>query len=727
MAHAVGHRGPDGEEILLEGPAGLAFRRLALIGPDNGTQPLFSEDGSIALIANGEVYNHRDLEKSQIPDVTLRTKSDCEVLAHLYAREGRSFLDQVAGMFAIALWDRKRQTLVLARDRFGIKPLYYIRAGNQVTFASEIKALFQHPECPRSVDWDLALGEQTLTVAPFLSQEPAMSWFSGIEMVPAGSIVTIDLVSGRAERHDYWKLPDFDGQGSLSDAELVTAYRELLAESVRDCATADAELGLFLSGGIDSAAVAALAVGNTLDIHTFTVANGSTFANGDAEYSHRAAKWLGLRNHQVLLDSSRMPTPGGWKDLLWLLETPLCGPEQHYKFQLHRFAKSVRPELRGMLLGQASDEYNGGYSTVLSNDGTWQGFEVSMQRMARSADLLHSPAMSPWMDAYDEPLISDAVLTGDEAEVLADPYGAYVAWKHRSIQQYNCWHEDRTAAGNGIEARVPFLDHRIIELLATIPKRQRATLLWDKQILRRAVSDVLPDDIVRRPKVPFYYGPGEGFTHRAMVALLSRDQNALLEEALSSPGGHNYLRAGALRNMLSRLRGTPNPADIEILLRLVNLGLLDQMTRSLPRAPLDSSRGGLPISLDVVEWEPEEREIGNRVGYYPDLALDDVLRFSDGVAAVCELGTSTLYLAIDGQFEFVVEESEEPEWYRFLSAVDGKRRIEALLTQAHVDLSDVTPLLAEALNAGLLVLTTEPLSEETGATEGECDGPEPVL
>ncbi|MEU1881479.1 hypothetical protein ABZ470_29625 [Streptosporangium sp. NPDC020072] len=131
MTHAVGHRGPDGEETMVDGPVGPAFRRLALVGPDNGTQPLLSDDGSVVLIANGEVYDHRDLEKSRIPDVALRTRSDCEVLAHLYAREGRHFLDHVAGVFAIALWDRKRRTLVLARDRFGIKPLYYARVGDQ--------------------------------------------------------------------------------------------------------------------------------------------------------------------------------------------------------------------------------------------------------------------------------------------------------------------------------------------------------------------------------------------------------------------------------------------------------------------------------------------------------------------------------------------------------------------------------------------------------------------
>ncbi|MEU1734547.1 hypothetical protein [Streptosporangium sp. NPDC020145] len=236
MTHAVGHRGPDGEKTMVDGPVGPAFRRLALVDPDNGAQPFLSDDGSVVLIANGEVYNHRDLEKSRIPDVALRTRSDCEVLAHLYAREGRHFLDHVAGVFAIALWDRKRRTLVLARDRFGIKPLYYARVGDQVVFDSEIKAFFQHPECPRAVNWDVALGEQTLTVAPYLSQEPATSWFRGVEMVPAGAIVTIDLTSGSTTRHDYWKLPDFDGQASLSDEEFVTAYRELLAESVRDCA-----------------------------------------------------------------------------------------------------------------------------------------------------------------------------------------------------------------------------------------------------------------------------------------------------------------------------------------------------------------------------------------------------------------------------------------------------------------------------------------------------------
>lgn len=705
MTHAVAHRGPDGEQIFLDGPVGLGFRRLALVGPTSGDQPLFSEDEQTVLIANGEVYNHRELE-ARMPGLRLRTRSDCEVLAHLYARHGLSFLDDVCGMYAIALWDRRRNRLVFARDRFGIKPLYFTVAAGQVVFASEIKALFRHPACRRAVDWHGALAEQSMNIGSYFTDRPVTTWFHDIEIVPAGGIVTIDLGTGRIERSTYWELPGFDGDDDTPDESLIAQYRELLEASVGDCASADAELGLFLSGGVDSAAVAALAarLGGP-PIHTFTVLGASTWINGDGGAAHEAAGALGLPNHQLVFDVDLTPGPDRWKQLLWLLETPLCNAEHFYKYELYRYAKHLRPELRGMLLGQASDEYNGGYSDVLSNQTDWAGFEANLRQLARTTALRAKPALGSWWPGGQDGLLDDDLLRSVTDDVLRDPYAAYVAWKHRSIQQYNCWHEDRTAAGHGVEARVPFLDHRIIELMGRLPAKRRSGLLWDKRILRCAVQDILPTSIVRRPKVSFFYGEGEGFTHRMMVRMLAQDGDALLEEALSAPGAAGVLQPDAARATLRRLEGELAPFDVEYLLRLVNLGLLDRMTRDQPVVPVDAARHEILPVAGAQDWEDGGARLAARLRRVPAPQVDEVVEFADGVLLVQAPGDpSTLYLAVDGQFEYVVDESEAPAWWRFLRRLAAGRTVAEVLAAAGVQYGDVADMLRDAADAGLLVV-----------------------
>src|SRR5205085_3841853 len=260
-----------------------------------------------------------------------------------------------------------------------------------------------------------------------------------------------------------------------------SAYRERVAAAVVESGMSDAEVGLFLSGGVDSAAVAAFSTLDTL--HTFTALNGGTLANGDGEAAHRVARALGRPNHQVVFEVDDAPTPEQWKRLLWLLETPLCGPEQLYKAELHRFARATRPNQNVMLHGQAGDEFNGGYSVDFANGGGWSDFVATTQAMARNERLVHRAELATWWHR-DRPLLRDGAVAPAADETLIDSYDAYLSWRYRQIQQYNCWHEDRTAAGNGVEARPPFLDHRIVELTAAIPPSLREQLLWDKRILR---------------------------------------------------------------------------------------------------------------------------------------------------------------------------------------------------------------------------------------------------
>ena len=701
MARSVLHRGPEETTITRYGPVGLAFTRLSLVDPEGGAQPLATDDGAVVLIANGEIYNHRELAATLPAGTRLRTRSDCEVLLHLYRRHGLHFLDDVRGMFALVLWDRAHGRLVLARDRFGIKPLYFTRNRERIAFGSEIKTLFADPACPRRLDWTGALADQALTAAPEFTDDPPVTWFEGVDQVPPATVLQVDLRDGATREHRYWSLPIGDATELPDDAAVIDEYGRLLAESVTDCLMADVEIGLFLSGGVDSAAVAALAA-RSANLHTFTAVTGSTVLNGDAEKSHRVAAALGLTNHQVLFEADRVPGVEEWQRLLWLTETPLCGPEQFYKFELHRYVKAQRPDLKAMLLGAAADEFNGGYTVLLAEGGGWDDFLSNMGYLQRQQALRRRPGLAPWWELGDLPLVADEAVAA--AGDRRDPYASFVRLKQRDIVQYNCWHEDRTAAGNGIEARVPFLDHRLVELVAGIPPARRERLLWDKRILRAAMSGVLPAEIAERPKVAFYEGEAVRYTHRTFIRMLDQDGGALLEQAFSAPGASRLVHRENARRLLRRLVDDPAAGHVEVLLRLVNLGLLEQQAARPPAPPVDSRFADVPRALPVHDWAAERERIELLAVPRLKVGPDSVLSRRPGLLLVrTEDQPSTVYLAVDGGFRWVVDAEAAGDWLRFLRAVDGRRTVEKVLADLGQDMGSIRSTMQDAVELGVLV------------------------
>ncbi|WP_405527717.1 asparagine synthase (glutamine-hydrolyzing) [Streptomyces canus] len=692
MVEILDHRGPDDRELMRDGPVGMAFTRLSLVDPAGGGQPLVSDDGSLVLIANGEVYNHRELAAGLPGDVRLRTGSDCEVLLHLYRQRGMDFLRDVRGMFGVILWDRANGQLILARDRFGVKPLYYQRDGRRIVLSSEIKGLFADPATPRGFDWARSLSVAMLPASPRFAEPDMCTWFEGVESVPAATVLRIDLRDGRTAEHRYWELPA--EQDEDADAEtLIGRYGELLEASVAECATADTELGLFLSGGIDSGAVLALAAPRLDTLHTFTALTGGTHDNGDAENAEWIARELGVPNHQVVFPRDHAPSPEEWLRLLWLTETPLCGPEAYYKHELHRFARRERPELRGMLLGAASDEFNGGYSRDVLGEGDWQSFLDGLAYLDRETRLERDPGLARWWTGGESLIALSAPDRGSERRG-EDVYRAYVESEYRKVQQYNVWHEDRTAAGSGIEARVPFLDHRLVELVATVPDRLRSRLLWDKRILRDAMTSRMPERIVQRPKGPFFYGKGTRHAYRMLVRLLRADDHHLVERALSAPGADVFLDADAVRRRLDALGdGDTDSPQVEILLRVVNMGLLAEMAAKPPR--LDDLSAGTALS----SLGGPVADAGELFALRRDFDTGGVLRLTDDATLLTD-DAGAWFLLREGQIEYVFE--DDSPVLLVLRRLENSASLGGALEAAGADLDEVRPELDELLGQRLL-------------------------
>ncbi|MBV1849551.1 asparagine synthase (glutamine-hydrolyzing) [Catellatospora tritici] len=704
LAVAVAHRGPDERVALRVGPqVGFCFSRLALIAPDAGDQPIWTEDRQVVVIANGEVYNHAELARG-LPKFPARPNgSDCEVLGYLYQEHGRDFLRAVNGMFAIVLYDVAANRLILARDRFGIKPLYFHQNADRVVFGSEIKALFQDPATPRMVDWQAALTSTALQGAPLITDTAPTSWFSGIEYVEPGTVVEIDLHSGARSVHRYWDFPGDAQIGEASDEEIIAEYARLLAASVADCAHADAELGLFLSGGVDSAAVAALAV-RTTDLHTFTILSPATIESGDAYHADQIARRLGLAHHQMYVPRDHVPSPDEWRRLLWLMENPMTGAEAYFKHELYRYARQTRPQLKGMLLGAASDEFNGGYSTDIAGGGDWSSFAGHLDTMLRRGMARSDVTGSEWTAAVGAPVLRGAAADTTDTDV----YLRYIRGQYRKIYQYNVWHEDRSAAGSGVEARVPFLDHRLVEYVAAVPAHRRASLLWDKRILRDGLRDVLPQHVAWREKVPFLHGNGVRHTRRMLVGLLEQEQRTLVRSALSMPGAKEHLDDKAVHALIDGFGRGERLEAVDLVVRLVNLGLLEEMLAQLPPPIID-----IPAPAPLSAWPApvhdgeEGRDLARRVLGWVQPSDTAVLGWADGVMVLNDPHDPDIcYLLRDGSIEFVVD-GDAAAWRRVVALIDGTRTLRALLDSAQAEYAQIADEVGESLESGLLVVITD--------------------
>lgn len=698
MTRAIEHRGPDHTDFGSVGAALFGFQRLSLLALENGNQPFISSDRKVMLMVNGEVYNHRQLRTELSKQFRFETESDCEVILHGYLREGLAFLQRVNGMFAFTLYDARNMTLVLGRDRFGIKPLSYHRDGERVIFASEAKALFADPRTPRKVDWRNSLADPGLSLAPlFVTDEPT-SWFEDIEIVPAAHYVEIDVTTGSMSTRRYWDAhsgPDLSG---CSSDEIVQLYREALENSVRDCLTADIEVGLFLSGGIDSAAVAAFSQGT--GIHTFTALTGSTLVNGDAEYSHRTARACGLENHQVLFDRDRVPTLEEWKTIVWTLESPQASPEHFYKFELHRYARLTRPGLKAMMLGQASDEFNGGYSKKMSGGEGYEAFLASLDQMELSTALNAAPGLSPWFDPEHGSLIRrDRLPT-----VTGDAYRHFVDWKLHDIEQYNNWHEDRTAAANSIEARVPFLDHRLVEITNAVPREMHEELFWDKTILRRALQGVLPPDILQRPKVSFFYDDPGYNNQRTFATLMTRDNFQIVRYALSAEGAEHWVDKEAMFEAVQRLDRNPGDPSMEYVLGVLNLGILENMIASMPRTLDRRDMGEAPVELHVQDWDKAEEELRQRLLEEPLLNAETRVFLKDGVQVLRPVmdDHSVEMVAIDGVLSFVLDGEDRGLWLDLLRALGEPHSLKELTEILGQPYSVVYEYVGQGLEADVL-------------------------
>ena len=553
MRDVMAHRGPDGVGLYLGARVALGHRRLAIVDVEHGAQPMASDDGQVQLVFNGEIFNHPMLyAQLRSEGVHYHTRCDTETILRLYERHGAAMPERLRGMYAIAIWDERSQELFLARDRFGVKPIYYAHlADGSLLFGSEIKVILAAGDV-RAAFNENALPDMLANHAP--SGEETL--FAGIRRLPAGH--TLTWRDGQVRIARYWDL-HFGATDERDDATLIAEYKERFIEAVRLRLMADVPLGMFLSGGIDSASITAAMSTLVRDpIKTFSVAFAEREAN-ELHYARLVATRYATDHHEVVVSPAEF-----WNavpKLIWHEDEPMAHPSS---VALNAVSQLAARQVKVVLTGEGSDETLAGYNryrVTIANAMLGRRYEQwtprvmrdavrgligslptssrLRQKLSRTALVLPADLTSLYFDnfAVFDRATQQRLLSAEARARLGgiDPYAAATAalgaadgrtlldqllyadtktYLHELLMK-----QDQMSMAASIESRVPFLDHPLVEFAARLPERLKLRGWTTKYVLREAMKDMLPPEILSRKKMgfPVPVGPWLRTSHQRLV------------------------------------------------------------------------------------------------------------------------------------------------------------------------------------------------------------------
>jgi asparagine synthase (glutamine-hydrolysing) len=573
------HRGPDSRGLHISEGVGLGVQRLAIIDVAGGDQPIANEDGTVVVVMNGEIYNYlelrRDLERR---GHSFSTRSDTEVLVHLYEDLGEELVGRLRGMFAFAIWDAPKRRLLCARDRVGKKPLFWARRGSTVWFASEVRALLEDPELPREPDLEAISAYLTVAYVPH-----PMSAFRGVRKLPPASTLAV-TESGERIR-TYWSLDYARKLEGVSEAEVAERLWGEIREATRIRLMSEVPLGAFLSGGIDSSAVVAAMAEQTAEpVKTFSIGFPDA-AFDELRYARLVAEQFGTDHHEYVVEPRAVEIA---PNLARHYGEPFADASAIPSFYL---AELTSRHVTVALNGDGGDESFAGYNRYRSNalaaHLNWlpralrraapaivrplgegphgNSWRTRIARLARSLAMTQAERYAMWMSAYDE-IRRRSLAT---PEFLAETQGSRVedllidAWAAcgsdstvdrmlaTDVQNYLpgdlLVKMDIATMAHSVEARSPLLDHHVMELAASIPADLKLRGLGGKRILKAALRGRLPDEVLDRPKMGF----GVPLARWFREDLRSLPEDVLLDPVATRRG---YFRSGAIETMIAEHR-----------------------------------------------------------------------------------------------------------------------------------------------------------------------------
>jgi len=570
MTRTLEHRGPDGEGVHTDGPVGLGMRRLAIIDVGGGDQPIFNEDGTIAVIQNGEIYNYRELrDELKAAGHEFRTASDTEVLVHGYEEWGDALVQRLNGMWAFAIWDAPQQRLLLSRDRLGIKPLYWSWTEDTLVFGSELKALLQWG-CPPRPHWEVLGAYISFGFVP----EPH-SFYEDIERLPPGCNLVMGP-DGRPQVQRYWEVPIVEECDARRDeANIVEEFAALLRDSVRLQMRSDVPLGAFLSGGLDSASIVALAAEESArPVRTFTIGFDDP-AYDERSLARSVADRYRTQHHERIVGPEDFEA--GVDQLQYFFDEPFGDSSALATWVVSRIA---REEVTVALTGDGGDEVLSGYTRYQGEkfSRSWNHLPAFVRRrlVPGGVQLAHSMTRGAARRKLERvERVVDAANMSFEERVTHKQSWSHDHWRQDLLQTHRgairpaieyvedvmracpagdpfhrlSWFDfkmmlpsqmltkvDRMSMAHSLEARVPFLDHRLVELLAPVSAEVKLPGYTRKNVLRKAMAPHLPAALLRAGKKGFNVPLQDWFSDGPASRLLERRlEDSVLQDQIHTP------------------------------------------------------------------------------------------------------------------------------------------------------------------------------------------------
>ena len=564
MRDVITHRGPDDDGLLIDGRVGLGHRRLSIVDVAAGHQPMTNEDASLHITYNGEIYNHADYRESlEAKGHIYSTHCDTETILHLYEEHGAACVDYLRGMFAFAIWDQRKQELFIARDRLGVKPLYYVHTDDgSLYFGSEIKTLLEARAVKPELNYAV-LSDYLANHAP--SGEETL--FRGVKRLLPGHVMT--WRDGKLSIRRYWDV-DFSKDDVRDDQTYIKQWSELFRESVRLRLMADVPLGMFLSGGIDSSAIAAVMSGMVSEpIKTFSVAFAEREAN-ELEYARIVADAYKTNHHEIVVSPEQFFA--ALPRLVWHEDEPLAHPSS---VALYFVSALASQHVKVVLTGEGSDEMLAGYGRyrrTIWNLALGQRYNKFTPSVARDTIRKQIERMMPGGRMRQKLMRTFLVLSPELESIYFDNFAVFPAPMQqnmftretmdriRGIDPYvelrrllertkdlslldgllyadikTYLHEllmkqDQMSMATSIESRVPFLDHKLVEFTAKMPDAMKLRGGTTKYVLRESMKGVLPEKILSRSKMGFPVPIGRWFRGPFKSVI---DEYVLSERALS--------------------------------------------------------------------------------------------------------------------------------------------------------------------------------------------------
>lgn len=505
MIEAMRHRGPDAEGFFVKENVGLGNCRLSIQDlSEAGNQPMFNEDASIAIIFNGEIYNFPELQK-QLKKNGHKFSSTCdtETIVHLYEELGEKCLDKLNGMFAFAIWDEKKEKLFVARDRLGIKPLYYAVCGEQLIFASEIKSILEIPKTFRGISLDAF--NQYFTFQNIFDDK---TLFEGIKILPAGHYLTVEDKKP-IKISEYWDI-ELRENRKISEKEWTKKVREVFEQSVKRHLLSDVPIGAYSSGGMDSASIVAVASKFLPHLRTFTTGFDTSKASGiemffderkDAEI---VARHFGTEHYQMVMQAGDMARI--MKDLVWHLEDLRVGMSHQNYYAASLAAKFGKVVLSGV----GGDEMFGGYPWrygIIENKKNQADFNSAhynyWSRLIKDGNKSATFSRKVLKELKRVEPAKEKYLSIIAKAKHLDPVSRAFYFELKTFLHGLLVVEDKLSMAHTLEARVPFLDKELVDLALTIPAKYKYNRELGKVVLRKSLSGLLPEEIVNKKKQGF--------------------------------------------------------------------------------------------------------------------------------------------------------------------------------------------------------------------------------